>query len=267
MCRGRRPPRTGDTTAAPPSPRRPALNPFGDTLRHGVTYLPLAGAVVVLLLPRERTALIARVATLIAGAGFLVSLPLWTAWWTTPADPSGFRFTHRVEWIPSIGASYAVGVDGISMLLVLLTTLLGFLAALSSWTAIQTRVKAYYVFLLVLQTGMIGVFVSLDLFLFYVFWEVMLVPMYFLIGIWGGARKLYAAVKFFLYTLGGSVLMLLGILALYLHHGSVTQTYTFDVRILQGMGAWPDWGPLQGWIWLAFFVGFAIKVPMFPFHT
>jgi NADH-quinone oxidoreductase subunit M len=158
-------------------------------------------------------------------------------------------------------------VDGISALLVLLTTLLGFLAVLSSWTAIHERVKEYYFFLLLLQTGMIGVFISLDFFLFYVFWEVMLVPMYFLIGIWGGPRKLYAAIKFFLYTLLGSVLMLLGILALFFYHGSVTGTYTFDIRMLQAMGAWTDWFHLQWWVWLAFFVGFAIKVPMFPFHT
>ncbi len=128
---------------------------------------------------------------------------------------------READWIESLGVRYIVGVDGISMLLVLLTTLLGFLAILSSWTAITERVREYYAFLLLLQTGMIGVFVSLDLFLFYVFWEVMLVPMYFLIGVWGGARRIYAAIKFFLYTLLGSVLMLLGILALYLYHGSV----------------------------------------------
>jgi NADH-quinone oxidoreductase subunit M len=153
------------------------------------------------------------------------------------------------------------------MLLVLLTTLLGFIAILSSWTAIGERVKQYYAFLLVLQTGMIGVFVSLDMFLFYVFWEVMLVPMYFIIGVWGGARRIYAAIKFFLYTFLGSVLMLLGILALYLHHAHVTGVATFDVRALHAMGTWSDWFELQRWIWLAFFLGFAIKVPMFPFHT
>jgi NADH-quinone oxidoreductase subunit M len=245
------------------------MNPLGDRLLSVVTFLPLAGALLVLLLPKERTALIARVSTAIFGAGFLVSLPLWTAWWTAPRDAFGFRFVERLDWIPTIGASYLLGADGISMLLVLLTTLLGLLAALSSWSAITTRVKEYYVFLLVLQTGMIGVFVALDFFLFYVFWEVMLIPMYFLIGIWGGGRRLYAAIKFFLYTLFGSVLMLLGILALYFHHGAVTGTYTFDVRILHAMGTWPaaDWVVLQGWIWLALFLGFAIKVPMFPFHT
>jgi len=243
------------------------MNPFGSQLLNVIAYLPLAGALLLVLFPKERKALIARFATLVAGAGFLASLPLWFAWESAPADAQGFRFVQDVSWIPSIGARYTVGVDGISMLLVLLTTLLGFIAILSSWTAITERVKEYYIFLLVLQTGMIGTFISLDFFLFYVFWEVMLVPMYFLIGIWGSARRLYAAIKFFLYTLLGSVLMLLGILALYFHYHAVTGTYTFDVRALYAMGGWADWFGLQYWIWLAFFVGFAIKVPMFPFHT
>ena len=240
-----------------------------DHLLSILTFLPLVGALVLAMLPRAWTALIARAATAVFGVGFLASLPLWTHWWEATADGYGYRFSEHLDWIPGIGAGYTVGVDGISMLLVLLTTLLGFLAALSSWTAVQHRVKEYYVLLLVLQTGMLGVFVSLDFFLFYVFWEVMLIPMYFLIGIWGGPRKLYAAVKFFLYTLLGSVLMLLGILALYFHHGAVTGTYTFDVRMLQAMGSWPaaGWITLQSWIWLAFFASFAIKVPMFPFHT
>ena len=243
------------------------MNPFGDQLLNVITYLPLLGALIILFFPAERKELIAKFATAVAGLGFLVSLPLWFAWNNAPQDEFGFRFVYEADWIPAIGVKYLLGVDGISMLLVLLTTMLGFIAVLSSWTAIQTRVKAYYAFLLILQTGMIGVFVSLDFFLFYVFWEVMLVPMYFLIGIWGSGRKLYAAIKFFLYTLLGSVLLLLGILALYFFHGKLTGVYTFDVRVLQAMGTWTDWLDLQRWIWLAFFVGFAIKVPMFPFHT
>ena len=244
------------------------MNPFGAQLLNVVTYLPLVGAIVLLLAFRaEQKALAARFATVVAGLGFLISLPLWLGWADAPQDRFGFRFVQEMDWIPSLGVRYVVGVDGISMLLVLLTTLLGFLAILSSWTAVQDRVREYYAALLVLQTGMIGVFVSLDLFLFYVFWEVMLVPMYFLIGVWGGPRRIYAAVKFFLYTLLGSLLLLLGILALYLYHGSSTGVYTFDVRWLQAMGAWSGWFDLQYWIWLAFFVGFAIKVPMFPFHT
>jgi len=244
------------------------MNPFGEQLLNVVTYLPLAGALVLLVAFRsEQKVLAARFATAVAGLGFLASLPLWLAWADAPRDRFGFRFVQEADWIPSLGVRYVVGIDGISMLLVLLTTLLGFLAILSSWTAVHERVREYYAALLVLQTGMIGVFVSLDLFLFYIFWEVMLVPMYFLIGVWGGPRRIYAAIKFFLYTLLGSLLLLLGILALYLYHGSTTGTYTFDVRLLQVMGAWSGWFGLQYWIWLVFFVGFAIKVPMFPFHT
>ena len=168
--------------------------------------------------------------------GFLVSLPLWF-WFDRGA--AGFQFVEKADWIPSIGVSYFFGVDGISVLLILLTTLLGFIAILSSWTAINERVRAYYMFLLLLQAGMIGVFCSLDMFLFYVFWEVMLVPMYFLIGIWGGARRLYAAIKFFLYTLAGSVVMLLGILALYFHSRKLPgleATGTLRLHALDGDG-------------------------------
>ena len=142
--------------------------------------------------------------------------------------------------------------------------MMGFIAVLSSWTAITERVKEYYIFLLVLQTGMLGAFMSLDFLLFFLFWEVMLVPMYFLIGIWGSANRLYSAIKFFLYTLVGSVVMLLGILALYFHNHSVTGVYTFDITQFQTLNLPFD---LQWWIFLAFFLGFAIKVPMFPFHT
>jgi len=187
------------------------------------------------------------------------------------------QFVENVPWIQTPGANYHTGIDGISLLLVMLTTLLGPLAVLSSWDAIENRVKEYYVFMLLLQTGMLGVFVSLDFFLFYVFWEVMLVPMYFIIGVWGGPRKLYAAIKFFLYTLVGSVLLLLGILALYFRyptiaaqHADIAQAfgtgYTFDVLAFQAIGSYLPFG-FQYWVFLAFFVGFAIKVPMFPFHT
>src|SRR5437660_5342534 len=168
------------------------------------------------------------------------------------------------NWFPSIGASYVLGIDGISFRLIMLTTLLGWISILSSWSAIENRVKEYYIWFLVLQTGMLGVFMALDFFLFFVFWEAMLVPMYLLIGIWGGPRKLYAAIKFFLYTLSGSVLMLLGILALYFHYHSATGVYTFNVLELMRFN-WP-WS-LQKWVFWAFMIGFAIKVPMFPFHT
>ena len=244
------------------------MNPFGTQLLNVITYLPAIGALIILIgFRRASRETVARFATIVAGLGFLVSLPLWFGWESAPRDAFGFRFVQEANWIQSLGVKYVVGVDGISMLLVLLTTMLGFVAILSSWTSIKRKVPEYYAAMLLLQTGMLGVFVSLDFFLFYIFWEVMLVPMYFIIGVWGGPRKIYAAVKFFIYTLLGSLLMLIGILALYLYHGSVTELYTFDVRILQGMGAWTDWFQLQYWVWLAFFVGFAIKVPMFPFHT
>jgi NADH-quinone oxidoreductase subunit M len=228
-----------------------------------ICYLPLAGALLILFFPKEKTGAIMKFATVVAFLDFLISLPLFL-WW----DPSVAGFEPRtledVSWIPSIGVRYIFGVDGISMLLVLLTTLLGFISVLSSWRAITERVKEYYVFILVLQTGMLGVFMALDMFLFYVFWEVMLVPMYFLIGIWGSHNKLYAAIKFFLYTLLGSVLMLLGILAVYFYNGATT----FDVRQFHLLSQDPMWTlELQRWVFWAFFVGFAIKVPMFPFHT
>jgi len=231
-----------------------------------IAYIPLAGALLLLLFPKDSKKAIAYFATLVAGVDFAVSLPLFFQWDTSLAgfDP---RTMERLDWIPSIGVQYIFGVDGISMLFVLLTTLLGVIAVLSSWSAITTRVKEYYIFLLLLQTGMLGVFMALDFFLFYVFWEVMLVPMYFLIGIWGGSNKLYAAIKFFLYTLFGSVLMLLGILAVYFYYGATTGVYTFDITLLHTLGADPGFFELSRWVFWAFFIGFAIKVPMFPFHT
>jgi NADH-quinone oxidoreductase subunit M len=231
-----------------------------------ITFLPLVGAFGLFFFNKEAKKAIAWYATAVVFLGMLVSFPLF--WRYNPAG-AAFQFENSLSWVPSIGVSYHVGVDGISVLLILLTTVLGFLSVLSSWTAITERVKEYYAMMLILQTGMLGVFISLDFFLFYVFWEVMLVPMYFLIGVWGGPRKLYAAIKFFLYTLLGSVLMLLGILALYFYHGNVSGNYTFDVVALMEMGrdSSPAWISLARWIFLAFFVGFAIKVPMFPFHT
>ncbi len=226
-----------------------------------ILFTPLVGVVVLMFVDRKNTDTIRWVANISAGVGFLVSLPLW--FWYDTQNP-GWQFVERHEWIPSIGADYFLGVDGFSSLLILLTTLLGLLAILSSWTAITERVKEYYVFLLTLQTGMLGAFMSLDFLLFFVFWEVMLVPMYFLIGIWGSDRRLYSAIKFFLFTLVGSVVMLLGILAVYFYNYSVTGVYTFDVTLFHQLSI--PYG-LQWWIFLAFFLGFAVKVPMFPFHT
>ena len=238
---------------------------MNDALLTALVFLPVAGAIVVALVPKEAVLVHKLLGLGMSLVVFLLSLLL--VWGFEPR--AGMQFEVLRAWLPSLGISYHVGIDGLSLWLVILTTFLTPVALLGSWDSIGERVKEFNVFMLLLEAGMLGVFVALDLFLFYVFWEAMLIPMYFLIGIWGGSRKLYAAIKFFLYTLLGSVLMLLGILALYFHHGTVTGTYTFDVPTLQAMGTWPSagWMTLQAWIWLAFFASFAIKVPMFPFHT
>ena len=238
-----------------------------------VCYLPLIGALLTMFfIKKENSAAVKWFATLITGLDFVIAIPLWLLYQPGGAE---FQFATVKQWIPSVGVQYIFGVDGFAILLILLTTLLGFISVYSSFTAVTEREKEYYIFLLLLQTGMLGVFCSLDFILFYVFWEVMLVPMYFLIGVWGGPRKLYAAIKFFLYTLVGSVLMLVGILALYFFNGSglaavglagLGNTPTFEVPVLYEIASQipPE---LQFWVFLAFFVGFAIKVPMFPFHT
>src|SRR5438128_11148791 len=198
-----------------------------------ILFLPLAGALLLVLVPKENENAIRWIANIVAFAGFVISIPLW--FWYNAQNPD-FQFVERMVWIPSVGAEYFLGVDGFSVLLILLTTLMGFIAVLSSWDAITERVKEYYIFLLVLQTGMLGAFMSLDFLLFFLFWEVMLVPMYFLIGIWGSDRRLYSAIKFFLYTLVGSVIMLLGILALYFaYHNDPANlgAYSFDITRYQ----------------------------------
>ena len=232
-----------------------------------ILFTPLIGALFLLFVPKENKDAIRWIANLFALGGFLISLPLVPMFWALRFEP-GFKFLEGTpnNWIPSIGAGYNLGIDGISFLLIMLTTLLGWISILSSWTAIELRVKEYYVWFLVLQTGMLGVFMALDFFLFFVFWEAMLVPMYLLIGIWGGPRKLYAAIKFFLYTLLGSVLMLLGILFLYFHHRTVTGVFTFSIPELYKTAPMIPFH-YAIWLFVAFFIGFAIKVPMFPFHT
>jgi NADH-quinone oxidoreductase subunit M len=240
-----------------------------------VAFWPLVGMFVLLFINKEKTTLIKGWANFVALSGFVISLPVW--FWFDFNNSDKMQYVVNKPWIQSLGANFHVGIDGITLLLVMLTTLIGPLAILSSWDAIQIRIKEYYAFILMLQAGMLGVFISLDFFMFYVFWEVMLVPMYFLIGVWGGPRKLYAAIKFFLYTLVGSVLMLLGILALYFNYPAIAAAHpeiaaqfgnqqTFDVLAFHAIGPYlPE--NLQFWIFLAFFIGFAIKVPMFPFHT
>ncbi len=232
-----------------------------------VTFVPLAGAVLLLFIRREQENQIRMVSLLVAGVTFLITLALPLSFDFASAE---MQFVERASWIPAIGVTYVMGIDGISLWLVCLTALITPIAVLCSWEAITDRVKEYHVFILLIHTGMMGVFLALDFFLFYVFWEVVLVPMYFLIGIWGAPeRRLYAAIKFFLYTLFGSVVMLLGILAVYFNAGAQTGTYTFDV--LELMKVSYPWSPslfsFQNLIWLAFFISFAIKVPMFPFHT
>jgi len=226
-----------------------------------VLFTPLAGFAVLMFLPGAKKNLIRIWANIAGLAGFAVSLLLLARF---DKNAAGFQMVEKVDWIPSLGVKYFLGIDGISLLLVMLTTLVGYLAILASWSSIQERVKEYYAMFLLQQVGMIGVFLSLDFFLFYVFWEVVLVPMYFIIGVWGGPRKLYAAIKFFLYTLAGSVLMLLGILTLYFQHFKQFGFYTFDISALMQLDM-----PLhlEQWVFWAFFLGFAIKVPMFPFHT
>ena len=232
-----------------------------------ILFTPLVGALILLFIPKENKDAIRWTANIFALGGFLISIPLVPMFWAQRFEP-GFKFLEGTanNWIPSIGAGYNLGIDGISFLLIMLTTLLGWISILSSWTAIENRVKEYYVWFLVLQTGMLGVFMALDFFLFFVFWEAMLVPMYLLIGIWGGPRRLYAAIKFFLYTLLGSVMMLLGILFLYFHHHTLTGIFTFSIPELYKTAPLIPFNAAI-WLFLAFFLGFAIKVPMFPFHT
>ncbi|HUJ39898.1 MAG TPA: NADH-quinone oxidoreductase subunit M [Candidatus Acidoferrales bacterium] len=245
-----------------------------------IMLVPLAGAILLLFLPGRLENAHRWVANLVGFAGFLVSLPLIGRF---VIGTPGFQLREELTWIPSIGAKYSLGVDGLSFVLILLTTALGAIAILSSWSAIHTRVKEYYILLLLLQTGMLGVFMSLDFFLFYVFWEVMLVPMYFLIGVWGSDRRLYAAIKFFLYTLVGSVLMLLAILSIYFQHARLMAEggaaakelaahwgphalYTFSIPILLDTTKFLS-PATQQWLFWGLFFAFAIKVPMFPFHT
>jgi NADH-quinone oxidoreductase subunit M len=265
-----------------------------------ITWLPAVGAILILaLMKKDQSSLIKRFATVWFALDFILSL--WLLKYNRTAG--GMQFLEDHQWIPIIGARYQMGVDGVAVLLIVLTTLLGAIAALSSWDYIQKREKEYYVLLLLLQTAVIGVFSSMDLFLFYLFFEVSLVPMYFLIGIWGGENRLYAAIKFFLYTLVGSVVMLLGVLKMYFltQDGALASQITgetirnitgggeaatamlnnavaaaksgagtFNIMYMQAMGtvlypAYPQ--TLQVLLFTAFALGFAIKVPMFPFHT
>lgn len=227
--------------------------------------LPLVGALLLLLIPNgngRNDGVVRWLALALSIAALGVTLALWAGF-----DPSlaEFQFVERRPWIPAFGISYAVGIDGISLLLVVLTAFLTPIALLSSWGSVEYKVKAFSAFVLLLEAAMIGVFISLDLFLFYVFWDAMLIPMYFLIGIWGYDQRIYAAVKFMLYTLAGSVLMLVAIIGLAYMHSVAHGSYSFDLLRLYDLEIANR--STQRWFFLAFALAFAIKVPLFPFHT
>ncbi|HET7226265.1 MAG TPA: NADH-quinone oxidoreductase subunit M, partial [Candidatus Eisenbacteria bacterium] len=225
-----------------------------------IVFFPLAGGALIALLPATAQRAIRACATLVALAEVAFSLPLW--WRLDPHG--GFQFVERRAWIPMWGAEYHLGVDGISALLVLLTTVLTAIAVIGAYSSVEKRSREFFATLLALEAGMLGTFVALDLLLFYVFWEAMLIPMYLLIGVWGGPRRVYAAVKFFLYTMAGSVLMLVAILWLWFHQRSLGGAPSFDLETLYRMAIAPG---AQLWLFLAFAFAFAIKVPMFPLHT
>ena len=225
-----------------------------------VLFLPMLGFLAILILPKESSRMTAMLLSL---AIFVLSLGLLSPF-LGETLPAGYQFISNISWIASPAIRYHIGLDGLTLWLVLLSTLLTPIAVLISWNYIDHRVKEYFAFLMLLEFGVIGVFVSLDLFLFYVFWEVSLVPMYFLIGIWGHDRRIYAAVKFFLFTMAGSVLMLAAIIYLY------NLTGTFDYVSIQQMiqsGALTFTPQTELLLFLAFFIAFAIKVPLFPLHT
>ena len=219
-----------------------------------IVFLPAAGAGVLLFMRDDRT--VRWTALAFAVVDFALTIPLMAAFDTTTY---AMQFTETVPWVPSLGITYSLGVDGISLLFIFLTALLGWICVVASWEAIDTKVKEFMISLLVMQSLMLGVFSAMDLFLFYVFWEAMLIPMYLIIGVWGGKERVYAAFKFFLYTLAGSLLFLVGIVVLYFQGGE-----TFDiVTLMKGDYSFT----VQAWVFLAFLVAFAVKVPMVPLHT
>ena len=228
-----------------------------------VILLPLVGFLVTLLLPRSNPSLVRSFTVAMALITFLVSLGLVAGF---NSDTPGLQFDHNVIWIENPQIHYHVGIDGISLGLILLSTFLTPICIMLSWRAVTERSKEFYAFLLLLEFGLVGVFSAFDLFLFYVFWEVCLVPMYFLIGIWGHDRRIYAAVKFFLYTMAGSVLMLVAIVYLYLRVGGGSFDYATILSAIQS-GRTPLTSTEEVWLFLAFFFAFAIKVPLFPLHT
>jgi len=238
----------------------------GFPLLSAIIAVPLAGAILLAFIPRDRLQLIRYTALAVALITFGLSLALLASFDPAAAAAGGFVRRETVDWIPAFGIQYKLGVDGISLVLVVLTTLLSWISILASFKPITERVKEYMIAFLILEVGMLGVFLALDLFLFYVFWEIVLVPMYLIIGIWGGPNRIYATIKFVLYTLVGSLLMLVAILATAFAYQVATGSWTgaFDYERLRGFGFDTT---LQALAFLAFFLAFAIKVPMWPFHT
>ncbi|MEA1980462.1 MAG: NADH-quinone oxidoreductase subunit M [candidate division Zixibacteria bacterium] len=226
-----------------------------------ITFFPAIGIILLLFVPKERHDTIKSVSLIIAFITMLLSFLLYSMF-----EPlaNGMQFEVNIPWITSFGINYHMGIDGISLLLIVLTTVLTVLAILSSWNSITTGVKGYYISMLLLTVGMVGVFCSLDLFMFYVFWEVMLIPMYFIIGLWGGVKRIYAAIKFVLFTMFGSLLMLVAIMYLLFEYQKYSGVYSFDMLKLMEM---PIASDVQMWLFGAFALAFAIKVPLFPFHT
>jgi len=224
-----------------------------------LTWTPLVGVIIILVLPRQRVRLIQGVALVCATISLLLA---WSLLFRFDGDTAALQFTERQEWIPELGMTYILGVDGLSFPLLLLTTLVGMVAVIAS-LSITERVKPYFAWFLLLQFAVLGVFVSQDWFLFYVFWEIGLVPMFFLIGLWGGQRRDVATMSFFLYTLAGSIFMLLGIIAVYLQ----ADAGTFDMQALMQVRVRDGWDQaFQILPFLAFFLGFAVKIPVFPLH-
>ena len=225
------------------------------------TFFPVIGVFLLLFVPKQKHDTIKGTALIISIVAFILSL--WVYYRFDPIA-SGMQLQVNIPWITSLGIHFYMGIDGISLLLIMLTTILTVLCIISSWHSVTTGVKGYYISMLLLETGMIGVFSALDLFMFYIFWEVMLIPMYFLIGVWGGPRKVYAAIKFVLFTMFGSLLMLVALLFLYFSYQNFSGEYTFNLMKLMSMtlphGA-------QMWLFAAFALAFAIKVPLWPFHT
>ena len=226
-------------------------------------FIPLAGGLLLLLINKEKENLIRWFGLGVSVIVFIMSLFLYAGF---DINNSDFQFVYKYLWIPNLNISYHVGIDGISLLLILLTTFITPLTLISSWKAINKKVKEFTFFMIMLEVGILGVFVSLDLFLFYVFWEVMLIPMYFIIGIWGGERRIYASVKFFIYTMFGSLLMLVAIIWLAVYASGILGHFSTDLVELYNVGPMVP-RTIQIYMFLAFAFSFAIKVPLFPLHT